>query len=462
MVRDDDLFDFLVEDVLDDFAETLELGFEFFAPFLLVFVLGQFQAFFGHRNQSLTVVFPQLLDDVFIDGFGHVNDFESALLNALHEGRVGNRVFALAGDVVDLLLILLHPADVVFERSHLVAAAGSVVAKNVRDLLSVRRIFVDSQLHILGELLVELLAHVLILHDFFEHFHAFLDEILADHLQDFVLLKGFSGDVEREIFGVDDALDEAEVFGDELLAVVHDEDAADVQLDVVLLLLVLEQVEGGAFGDEQEGLELELTLDGKVFDRKMVFPVVRQALVKVTIFLLGNVVGVSGPDWLRLVQLLVFDVFGLDFLGFLLRVFLLVVVVLDLFDLGLFLLALFLLFLLFFRLLVLHFLLLLLRHGQLDRIADELRVLLHHLLDLFLLDVFRHVLFEMEDDDSSPTETLWFFDGLDGEGTSGGGFPLVKIVVVVLRLDANAIGDQIRRVESHAELTDHRNVGASL
>ena len=68
------------------------------------------------------------------------------------------------------------------------------------------------------------------------------------------LLKGFSGDVEREIFGVYDTLDEAEVFGDELLAVIHDEDAADVELDVVLLLLVLEKVEGGAFGDEQEGL----------------------------------------------------------------------------------------------------------------------------------------------------------------------------------------------------------------
>ena len=37
-----------------------------------------------------------LLDDVFVDGFGHVNDFESALLHALNEGRVGNRLFALA------------------------------------------------------------------------------------------------------------------------------------------------------------------------------------------------------------------------------------------------------------------------------------------------------------------------------------------------------------------------------
>ena len=34
-----------------------------------------------------------------------------------------------------------------------------------------------------------------------------------------------------------DGFDEVEVLGDEVLAVVHDEDAADVELDVVALLL---------------------------------------------------------------------------------------------------------------------------------------------------------------------------------------------------------------------------------
>jgi hypothetical protein len=39
------------------------------------------------------------------------------------------------------------------------------------------------------------------------------------------------------------ALDEVKVLGDEVLAVVHDEDAANVELDVVTLLLCLEKVE---------------------------------------------------------------------------------------------------------------------------------------------------------------------------------------------------------------------------
>jgi hypothetical protein len=34
--------------------------------------------------------------------------------------------------------------------------------------------------------------------------------------------------VKREVLGVDDTLDEIEVFGDDVLAVVHDEDMTDV------------------------------------------------------------------------------------------------------------------------------------------------------------------------------------------------------------------------------------------
>ena len=50
-----------------------------------------------------------------------------------------------------------------------------------------------------------------------------------------------------------------EVLGDELVTVVHDEDSAHVQLDVVLLLLVLEEVEGSAARHEEQSAELQLT-----------------------------------------------------------------------------------------------------------------------------------------------------------------------------------------------------------
>ena len=77
---------------------------------------------------------------------------------------------------------------------------------------------------------------------------------IGTHLEDFVLLQHFSGDVEREILRVDDASDKAEILGDELIAVVHDEHTTDVQFDVVLRLFVLEEVERSALGDVQQSL----------------------------------------------------------------------------------------------------------------------------------------------------------------------------------------------------------------
>ena len=73
-------------------------------------------------------------------------------------------------------------------------------------------------------------------------------------LQDLVLLQHLSGDVKREILGIDDTANEAQILRDEFVAVVHDEDATNVKLDIVLGLLVLKQIKGGALGDVQQSL----------------------------------------------------------------------------------------------------------------------------------------------------------------------------------------------------------------
>lgn len=163
------------------------------------------------------------------------------------------------------------------------------------------------------------------------------------------MLQSFTGDVEREIFGVDDTLDEVEVFRDQILAIIHDEDTADVKLDVVALLLGFKEIEGCAteenkstfmtesnirspFGNEENRLEFELTLHGEVLDSEVLLPIVGQALVECTVFLWGDVGGVASPEGLGLVELLVGDFLLLDLL---LLLILLLFVVLDLFNLSL-------------------------------------------------------------------------------------------------------------------------------
>lgn len=71
-----------------------------------------------------------------------------------------------------------------------------------------------------------------------------------------------------------------------------------------LALLGLEKVKGSTLGNEEDGTELKLTLNREVLDRKVVFPVVGERLVECTVLLGRDVVGISGPDGLLLVELL--------------------------------------------------------------------------------------------------------------------------------------------------------------
>jgi hypothetical protein len=131
------------------------------------------------------------------------------------------------------------------ERDLLLGRLRREEAQELGELAAVLRVLVDTKLQVLAERLVELGKVVLILSDLAKEIDAFLNDVLADDLEDLVLLEGLTGDVERKILRVNDTLDEVEVLGDEVLAVIHDEDAADVELDVVALLLRLEEVEGG-------------------------------------------------------------------------------------------------------------------------------------------------------------------------------------------------------------------------
>jgi hypothetical protein len=132
-------------------------------------------------------------------------------------------------------------------------------------------------------------------------------------------LQVLTGDVERKIFRVNNTLDEAEVFRDEVLAVIHDEHAADVELDVVLLLLTtIEHVHRGALGGEEERFEGKLTFDREVLDGKVVFPVVGHGLVEGAVLFILDFLGVTSPEGLGLVEEFPLGLGFSDLLGLLL------------------------------------------------------------------------------------------------------------------------------------------------
>jgi len=122
----------------------------------------------------------------------------------------------------------------------LLARFGGVEAQEFSELAAVLSILVNTELDVLAEGLVELVEVVFVLSNLADEVEGLLDKILADNLENLVLLEGFARDVQREILRVDDTLDEVEILRNEVLAVVHDEDTANVELDVVTLLLRLE------------------------------------------------------------------------------------------------------------------------------------------------------------------------------------------------------------------------------
>ena len=83
-------------------------------------------------------------------------------------------------------------------------------------------------------------------------------------------------------------------------------------------------------GNVEDGLELELTLDGEVLDGGVVLPMIGERLVKGAVLILGDVCGVARPDGLGLVELLVLGGLLLDLLGLLGLVLVLIVDLLDL------------------------------------------------------------------------------------------------------------------------------------
>merc|ERR1711988_182208 len=210
---------------------------------LLLLFSVQVKALLRHGLELLAVVLLQLLNAVLVDRVNHVQHLDALLAQGLDEWRARDALDALAGDVVDVVLPLLHAVAVLLQADLLVTGLGRLEAEEIRQLRAVRRVLVDAELQVLPELLVELLVIVSLLRDLREHLEALLHEVLLDHAEDLVLLQRLARDVEWQVLRIYNALDEAEPLRDQLLAVVHDEDAAHVQLDVVALLLRLEEVE---------------------------------------------------------------------------------------------------------------------------------------------------------------------------------------------------------------------------
>jgi hypothetical protein len=202
----------------------------------------------------------------------------------------------VGGEVIDLVLALLHAADVVRQGDAFVVAPGGAEAQQPGDAFLVGVVLAHALLQHLAEVFPDLGVVVLaVLGDVVQQVQGLAHAAVADHLHVPGLLQDFPGDVQRQVGGVDDAAHEAQVGGHQLAGVLHDEHPLDVELHAGLGVPV-PQVEGGVGGHVQQGGVVLATLDLHVGPGQGILVVVAHVLVEGLVFVLADVVLGAGPE----------------------------------------------------------------------------------------------------------------------------------------------------------------------
>ena len=102
--------------------------------------------------------------------------------------------------------IVKLPWNVVSQAAGLISGSGSEESQEAGQFLTVGSVLMDAQFQILAKLFVVFLISIFVLMQFIEKFHAFFNEIFADDFQNLVLLKGFTRNVQWQIFRVNNSL----------------------------------------------------------------------------------------------------------------------------------------------------------------------------------------------------------------------------------------------------------------
>ena len=123
----------------------------------------------------------------------------------------------------------------------------------------------------------------------------FLDAAAANGIDVPTLLQDLARDIERQIVGVNHAAHETQIGRQQLFGIVHDEDAAHVQLDAAPVFAI-PQVEGGVGRQVQQHRVLLLAFDARMHMRERRLEVMRHVLVKLIVLIVVDFLARSRPQ----------------------------------------------------------------------------------------------------------------------------------------------------------------------
>ena len=345
-------------------------------------------------------------------------------------GQLGQTVGGVTGGEVDVLLLGGHLVHILLQGDHLLLLGGPEQQQVAQQLGVHAVVGVGTELDLTAELLPELLVLCAVVG---QHGVQLVLDLLfqsvVDQLELVVLLQHLTADVQAQVLAVHDALDEAEVVGQQVGALFHDQHAGSVQGQTLLVLLGVEVV-GAVAGHEQQGVVVGSALGAAHDDPGGVGIVAELVLIEGVVFLIGHFALLLLPDGDHAVQGLQLGVglpLGLVVLGLGVR----------------------------FRLLAALFAL------HLDGIAHIVAVFLHDGHDAVLIQevvvvVGLGVGLDMQDDLGTSSVLL---GGGHLVAVHTGGLPLPGLVRAVgLGDDGDLVGHHKGGVEADAELADDVDV----
>ena len=301
-------FDAVAERLLDAFDKTGGFANDFLVLLFLFAVgeLAELEVGGGHGDELMAFELGHALHHPLVDALRHQEDFDALAAEGLEVRGAHGGLEVAGGEVVDVLLLLGHAGHVVGEAHVLLGRAGlgGGKAQELEDGVAVGVVLDGAFLHDGTEVLPEDgVLFLIVLRELAEHVECTLREGALELLRHAAFLEKLAGDVERQVGGVDEAADEAQVVRQELLGVVHDEDALHEELEAVLLFTRVEVPRG--FGRRVEkGRVLELALDAVVGPAEGIAIVVREVLVEGLVLVFRHVLRGQRPEGAGVVDLL--------------------------------------------------------------------------------------------------------------------------------------------------------------
>ena len=380
---------------------------------LLVFLgldVSQVQVTTGHILELLAVIFAEITHHPLVDAVRQ-NQYLNALLAEHLQVRAAlGRREVVRSDVVDLLLALLHPADVIIQRHILGALTGISGGKTQQagNLLAVAEVLGRAFLQYRAELAPELLVLLgVFLRQFGEHVQNPLGDSGTDAFHGAVVLQDLPGHVQGQIVGINHALGEPQVQRQELLSVVHDEHTLHVKLQTTGRFPVVHIKRRAGRNIQQAGV-IQLAFHLVVGPGQRVFKIVSDVLVELLVLLVLDLGTRERPERCRIVDGFVL-VFLFTFVGFSLH-----------------------------------------HHRE----GDMIRVLLHQTAQFPTIGEFLGVWFQMQDDLGT---AIFPIDLLNGKLAVALGLPMHTLFcgcTGTAGKHIHLISHDKRRVETDTELTD--------